>query len=247
MATKTKINTKEEANYLRGAGWRGKKRPEHSEWLSKNHPLRGKHHSSIAKINIAAGVKKAVAEGRVKTDNFKGHRHSTESKLKMAEASRAMWADPNSILNSPAHRQRIGDRVSKLQQSRPWLNRYSRGNGSHYMIGGKEYWFRSSWEVVYARYLQFLLNKKEIALWEYEVDTFWFEKIRRGIRSYKPDFKITNLDASIEYHEVKGWMDKKSATKLKRMAKYYPEIKMVLIDKDVYKSIKKWERLFPES
>ncbi len=34
-------------------------------------------------------------------------------------------------------------------------------------------------------------------------------------------------------------MDPKSKTKLKRMAKYYPNIKLVLIDKKYYEDIKK--------
>lgn len=96
---------------------------------------------------------------------------------------------------------------------------------------------RSSWEANYARYLNWLIEQGEIEKWEYEVDTFEFEPIKRGTRFYTPDFKIFNNDGSVEYHEVKGYMDSKSKTKLKRMAKYYPDIEIVLIDKDVYYSI----------
>src|SRR3990167_6016438 len=63
--------------------------------------------------------------------------------------------------------------------------------------------------------------------WDYECKTFWFEKIKRGVRSYTPDFYLKSEN---EYHEVKGWMDTRSITKLKRMKKYYPEVKMVVID-----------------
>jgi hypothetical protein len=98
---------------------------------------------------------------------------------------------------------------------------------------------RSEWEAVYARYLNFLIKNKEIKSWEYEPKTFWFENIRRGVRSYTPDFLIINNNGSEEYHEVKGYMDSRSATKLKRMKKYYPEIKMVLIDGDFIKDIKR--------
>ena len=157
-----------------------------------------------------------------------------------------MWANPNHVVNSKKFRQKRSDISTALQQSHPSLNRYSRGKGAHVTIGGREFWFRSSWEVTYARYLQFLLDRKEIKFWDYETKTFWFLKILRGVRSYKPDFEVTNKDNSIEYHEVKGWMDKKSATKLKRMAKYYPEVKLILIDKEPFKAIKKWERLFPD-
>ena len=96
---------------------------------------------------------------------------------------------------------------------------------------------RSSWEANYARYLNWLVGLGEIAAWEYEPDTFWFDEIKRGTRSYTPDFKITNNDGTVDYHEVKGWMDQKSRTKLKRMAKYYPNVKVTLIDADAYYAI----------
>ena len=53
--------------------------------------------------------------------------------------------------------------------------------------------------------------------------------------SYLPDFLVINNNDKEEYHEVKGYMDKKSATKLKRMKKYHPEIVMVLIQADWFK------------
>lgn len=107
-------------------------------------------------------------------------------------------------------------------------------------------WFRSRWERNYARYLNFLVKQREIEKWEYEAETFWFEKIRRGTVSYLPDFKVTKKDGTIEYHEVKGWMDDRSKTKLKRMKKYYPEVKIVLVDGDSMKALNKHGSLFSE-
>ena len=105
---------------------------------------------------------------------------------------------------------------------------------------------RSSWEANYARYLTFLVGLGEIQGWEYEAETFEFEAIKRGTRSYTPDFKVTNNNGSVEYHEVKGWMDPKSKTKLKRMAKYYPDIRIVVIGSDEYKAIsRECRRLVP--
>ena len=97
---------------------------------------------------------------------------------------------------------------------------------------------RSAWEANYARYLNFLVKIKDIKKWQYEPDTFIFEAIKRGTRSYMPDFKVFNNDDSIEYHEVKGWMDSKSITRAKRMTKYYPLIKIKLIDKVWFKANK---------
>jgi hypothetical protein len=99
--------------------------------------------------------------------------------------------------------------------------------------------FRSSWEANYARFLNLLISQKQIEKWEYEADTFWFEKIRRGVRSYTPDFKVWEPNGTIYYVELKGWMDAKSKTKLKRMAKYHPKIDLRLVDAKAYKEIDK--------
>lgn len=98
-------------------------------------------------------------------------------------------------------------------------------------------YFRSKWEANYALFLDFLIEKGEIKDWQFEPDVFMFEEIKLGTRSYRPDFKVFNKDGSFEYHEVKGYMDSKSKTKLKRMAKYYPEFKLVLVDSVYYRDL----------
>lgn len=108
--------------------------------------------------------------------------------------------------------------------------------------GGKrpdlgDVYFRSRWEANWARYLNWLISIGEIASWSFEPDTFEFKKIKKGTKFYTPDFKVTNKDGSIEYHEIKGWLTQKGKTQLKRMAKYYPEIKIVLVRKDYYRSV----------
>ncbi len=100
-------------------------------------------------------------------------------------------------------------------------------------------YFRSKWEANYAIYLDFLIRQGQIKEWEYEADVFVFEEIQFGTRSYRPDFKVFTNDGLFEYHEVKGYMDGPSKTKLKRMAKYYPDVKLILIDAPVYNEIKK--------
>ena len=116
-------------------------------------------------------------------------------------------------------------------------------------INGRKIYFRSKWEANYARYLEFLKANKNIADWEHEPETFWFEKIKRGVRSYLPDFKVTNLDGTHHWVEVKGYMDSRSATKIKRFAKYHPVQKLILIqgewfsqnNKKLSAIIKNWE------
>jgi len=108
-------------------------------------------------------------------------------------------------------------------------------------IGGKRNFYRSRWEANYARYLEWLKTLGEITEWQHEPETFWFEAIRRGVRSYKPDFRVWEKGSSC-LHEVKGWMDDRSRTCLKRMAKYYPGEKVVLIDGRQYMGlIEGWE------
>lgn len=106
-------------------------------------------------------------------------------------------------------------------------------------INGRKMFFRSKWEVNYALYLDWLVKQNEIQKWEYEVDVFIFEKIKFGTRSYKPDFKIFNNNGTIEYHEIKGWMDNRSKTKIKRMRIYYPKIKLIVIEKVGYNDLVK--------
>lgn len=95
-------------------------------------------------------------------------------------------------------------------------------------VGDKEYFFRSSWEVRYAKHLEEIKNNKQILNWEFEPDIFSFNGCNFY---YKPDFKIIFNDNKIEYHEVKGWMCERSKIKLRLMAEQYPDIKIVIIDK----------------
>lgn len=108
-----------------------------------------------------------------------------------------------------------------------------------YDINGTTIFFRSKWEANYALYLDFLIDHKEIVKWEFEPDTFLFDQVKIGTRSYTPDFKVFLNDGTYVYHEVKGYMDSKSKTKLKRMKKYYPNEKVVLIDSSEYLLLKK--------
>lgn len=113
-------------------------------------------------------------------------------------------------------------------------------------IGGKRFYARSNWEANYGCYLQFLKERGLISEWSHEPRTYWFSGIKRGVVSYLPDFEVVEPSGEAVLHEVKGHMDSRSRTKLKRMRKYYPEIRIVLIDRVQYASIKKQlARLIP--
>jgi hypothetical protein len=155
---------------------------------------------------------------------------------------------------SEGARQALSDRALKR-----WLNRtpeqraaFAGGPKSPWKkgwrtIGGINKFYRSRWEANYARYLQWLKEQGQITDWAHEPTTFWFHEIKRGCRSYLPDFAVTELNGSVDYHEVKGWMDARSQTKIKRMAKYYPNIKLIVIRESDYNSIsKKVGRMVPD-
>jgi hypothetical protein len=147
---------------------------------------------------------------------------------------------PKGALSLERRMQISNNMAGKMPMNNSYNNSgYSNIQRGEYDINGTTIYFRSKWEANYALYLDFLIDHKEILKWEFEPDTFMFEKIKLGTRSYTPDFKVFNNDGSFEYHEVKGYMDSKSKTKLKRFKKYYPDLKLSLIDSDTYKLLNK--------
>lgn len=171
-----------------------------------------------------------------------GKKHTEKLKRAMSRRSKRLWADPNSVFHSAAFKMLRRKRGIELSKRRPigWMgpNSYSRCKRGRRKDLGNIY-FRSRWEANMARFFKDLVKNGTLKSWEFEPDTFWFEKIRRGCRSYTPDFKITWPDGRTEYWEIKGWMDPKSKTKLKRMKKYYPDVKIVLCDAKAYRHLSK--------
>lgn len=103
-------------------------------------------------------------------------------------------------------------------------------------VGGRRFYFRSSWELKYANHLEWLKRIGVVVAWDYEVKTFWFDGEKRGVTNYTPDFEVVLNSGVTEYHEVKGWMDAKSKTKLRRMKKYHPGVVVRVIDAAWFKS-----------
>lgn len=111
----------------------------------------------------------------------------------------------------------------------------------NYQVGGKTYHFRSKYEYTYCQYLHLLQTNGSIRSYEYESENcrFNFPKIKKGTNSFLIDFRVVENDGSHYFVEVKGWLDKKSATKLRRFAKYYPNEKLVLVRKEEITAIRK--------
>lgn len=106
-------------------------------------------------------------------------------------------------------------------------------------IGLKKIYARSKMEANFARYLQYQAeNDPRFLDWQHEPEMFVFP-VKRGCVSYLPDFRVTKLgENGVKYHifyEVKGYMDAKSATKIKRFRKYFPENKLIIINQDWFK------------
>lgn len=183
-------------------------------------------------------------EGKVHPRGFGGKTHSAKVRKQQSARSKRLWGDPASKFNTSEFREKMSRSASKrmvkrLKRKPESVYSATKKGWLEFERGKKRYFFRSEWEMNYARYLDRQKKEKRICDWWYEADTFWFEKIKRGTRCYTPDFKIKGLDGEITYHEVKGWMDSKSKTKLKRMAKYHSETKIVLVDEKAYRKMEK--------
>ncbi len=93
--------------------------------------------------------------------------------------------------------------------------------GADDIPGGR---YRSAWERNVARVFQWLEGEGELLSWEYEPRRYEFPNIKRGCIDYLPDFEIVEPDGSVRLVEVKGQLDSRSRTKLKRFRKAYPEL-----------------------
>jgi len=149
-----------------------------------------------------------------------------------------------SILNSRSrqpmkdeHKNKISDKMVGIMPKNAEVNQYTKYLRGTYNINGKDIFFRSKWEANYALYLDFLIKQKQIKSWIYEPKIFYFENIKRGTRSYTPDFKVELFNGYFEWHEVKGYMNDASKTKLKRMKLYYPNEVIKIIAKETYYDI----------
>jgi hypothetical protein len=94
---------------------------------------------------------------------------------------------------------------------------------------------RSLWEANVAHYLEWLRSKGEIISWHHEPKTFYFDWIKRGCNNYTPDFLVQDKTLKEYWIEVKGFMDSRSATKIKRFKKLCPEDQILIFDQKWFK------------
>ncbi len=120
----------------------------------------------------------------------------------------------------------------------PTETKKSRNNQFWVEVDGKRYFCRSVWEANYLYFLHWQKKQGLIFRYEKEPDVFWFEGIRRGVTNYLPDFKVwrTADPKDFYYVEVKGYMDRQSKTKIRRMAKYHPTVGLAVCDSKWFKA-----------
>lgn len=170
---------------------------------------------------------------------FKGHKHTLEERKKISINAKNWWkqVDLSTLEKRNLKQRETRIKNGTLNPMKNQSNPYSRTKSGKRKDLNNTY-FRSSWEANIARYYNYLGIK-----WEYEPKTFIFQNITRGSVSYTPDFYLPDEDKWIE---VKGWMDSKSKTKLKRFEKQYPEEykKLQIIQQKEYSEIKRKVSMF---
>lgn len=165
-----------------------------------------------------------------------GKKHDAACRQRISEATKAYFCTETAAQRESRIDKAMRTKVAKYGGIAPKIERGTWKSGWR-EIGGKRHFFRSRWEANYARYLEWLKGRGQIVDWHYEPETFWFDAIKRGVRSYKPDFRVLELNGTKPLHEVKGWMDARSQTTLKRMAKYHPQETIILVREKDYKAI----------
>lgn len=213
----------------------GKKRPDQSI-LMKELFRTGKLNSDHLRTEEGRARNSKRTKEYIKKNGhprgFLGGKHGEGARIAMSIASKKTWGNITKEKlvkrKKAAFKTRLKNRKTCLSQ-----NTYSRG-----LKGKREdldnVFFRSKAEANFARYIKHCLCLK----YEYESHTFWFEGIRSGCTSYTPDFYIPEKDF---FFELKGWLDSKSKTKLKRFKKYFPEQfgKMILVKQSLTSNAKK--------
>jgi hypothetical protein len=218
----------------------GKKRPDHSE-VMKNLHKSGLGSFALftqdqrKKTTQKMWARKKLLDPEWHPRGMMGKKHTDECKELIGKKSKKAWQKMTA--------QKKQERSVKIAKTRDKNGTYVNSRphatwkGGWREIGGINKYYRSRWEANYARYLQWLKELGEISSWSHEPKVFWFEGVKRGTVSYLPDFCVVEKNGEEVYHEVKGWMDKRSVTKLKRMKKYHPSVRMVLITAKEYKAI----------
>lgn len=197
-----------------------------------------------------SATSKALWQKKPHPRGYLGKKHDADALEKISAASKNAWATSKAFgvgHMADETRSKRSAVMSAVAAKRPAHKNYTKGAGGRRADLNNQF-FRSSWEANYARYLNLLMKMGVVEAWEFEPETFWFKSIKRGVRSYLPDFKVKyRSDPTPVFVEVKGWVVAKDRTKWKRMKKYYPHIKLEIVGAKEYRAIKdKWSSAIPQ-
>lgn len=194
-----------------------------------------KNVSDKVREKLSISTKKWISEkGHPK--GYLGHEHDAETREKLSQKCKAAWANPTSVFNSDEFRQQRSDILHRKKISGKYQV-YSRTGTHSVEIGGKNYIFKSSWEVEIARNLQRLYEESAISEWNYENKHFVFEDVKRGIRSFCPDFEVIKRNGDKLYIEVKGWKMPSAMKRIKMFRERYYDVEFYLLDEKEYGKI----------
>lgn len=213
---------------------KGRKRQDQSEVMRRNH-REGKLKKTPEQLREAgARINRWISENGHPRGAL-GMKHSEETKRIIGEKSKLAQANYTAEKKIEIVRRALKTRDARGCYAMP--SPFKTWKAGWREIGGIKKYYRSAWEANYARYLEWLRSKNQIRLWAHEPKTFWFDGVKRGCVSYLPDFRVVDANGEESYHEVKGWMDARSRTKIRRMKKYFPDIRLVVIDAKQYRRI----------
>ena len=201
---------------------------------------RGRSHTTAARKMI--GEKNADSIRRNgHPRGMLGKKHTEEFKAWLGQETAKKWATDKAfgsgwMSEGARDRRRIASASLRARDPQSTKSHTRAAGGRSEDLG--DTWFRSSWERNYARYLNQLVKLRVVEWWDYEKEVFWFEGVKRGCVSYRPDFRVKYRNVErVEYVEIKGWVTAKDKTKWKRMKKYHPSINLVVIAQKEYREI----------
>lgn len=96
-------------------------------------------------------------------------------------------------------------------------------------IAGTTYRFDSKLEHTYAILLEHQRRSGQIEAWEFHPEAIQFEKHKHGVTQYVLDFKVTHRNGTVEWVECKGYIDARSATRVRRFCQYRSADELVLV------------------
>jgi len=202
--------------------------------LSEIH--KGKKISNETKIKISNFQKKLwedIEYKKQQTKNRLGRIQSDETKKKISDSQKGIPRPSTTLYNknrpkvfgwnhTEDSKKKISEKVSGNKNGMygkiPKFSKYSLYENNNIIIK-----MRSTWEVIYAKYLDSLGFT-----WEYEKHTF----ILNDNNTYTPDFYCNNI-----FYEVKGYLHPHSKIKMDLFIEQYPEHTLIIVDREYLKKL----------